>query len=112
MSQYVLLLHSDPKSWAAMSPDEMQKAVEKFMAWSKKPFTVGGKRLADDAGRVMRGSNGQTRTTDGPYSESKEVVGGFFIIEAANYEEAVERCQDHPTLEYGGSLEIRQIWGS
>ena len=112
MSQYVLLLHSDPSGWGKMSPDEMQKAVEKFMAWSKKPFTVGGKRLADDAGRVMRSTNGQTRTTDGPYSESKEVLGGFYIIEAANYEEAVNLSLDHPTLEYGGTLEIRQIWGS
>jgi hypothetical protein len=112
MSQYVLLLHSDPSAWTKMSPDEMQKALEKFMAWSKKPFTVGGKRLADDAGRVMRSPGGETRTTDGPYSESKEVLGGFYIIEAANYDEAVERSLDHPTLEYGGTLEIRQIWGS
>ena len=112
MSQYVLLLHSDPSGWAKLSPDEMQKAIEKFMAWSKKPFTVGGKRLADDAGRVMHSDGGKLRTTDGPYSETKEVLGGFFIIEAANYEEAVERASDHPTLEYGGTLEIRQIWGS
>ena len=60
----------------------------------------------------MRSENGKVRTTDGPYSETKEVLGGFFIIEAANYEEAVERASDHPTLEYGGTLEIRQIWGS
>ncbi len=110
MSQYVLLLHSDPTGWAKMSPDEMQKAVEKFMAWSQKPFNKGGKRLRDDAGRIMHGGNGKTRTTDGPYSESKEVVGGFFIIEAANYDEAVALCHDHPTLEYGGTIEIRQIW--
>ena len=112
MSQYLLLLRSDPSGWANLSPDEMQKALEKFMAWMQKPCTKGGQRLAHDAGRVMRSENGKVRTTDGPYSETKEVLGGFFIIEAANYEEAVERASDHPTLEYGGTLEIRQIWGS
>jgi hypothetical protein len=58
----------------------------------------------------MRAPGGKLRTTDGPYSESKEVLGGFYIIEAANYDEAVERARDHPTLEYGGTVEVRQIW--
>jgi hypothetical protein len=110
MSKFVLLLHSDPTGWQKLSPDEMQKAVEKFMAWMKKPYTTGGERLTPDAGRVMRNTNGNLRATDGPYSESKEVLGGFYIIEAANYEEAVERTRDHPTLEYGGTVEVRQIW--
>jgi len=110
MSQYLLLLHSDPSGWAKLSPDEMQKALEKFMAWMNKPFSKGGQRLAHDAGRVMRAPGGQLRTTDGPYSESKEVLGGFYIIEAANYDEAVARASDHPTLEYGGTVEVRQVW--
>lgn len=80
------------------------------MAWMHKPFTVGGQRLGPDNGRVMRSVGGNVRATDGPYSESKEVLGGFYIIEAANYEEAVARTLDHPTLEYGGTVEVRQIW--
>jgi hypothetical protein len=112
MSQFLLLLHSDPSGWAKLSPEETQNALEKFMAWTKKPFTLGGQRLADDAGRVMRSVNGEPRATDGPYSESKEVLGGYYMIEAANYDEAVALAHDHPTLEYGGTIEIRQIWGS
>ena len=111
MAQFVLLLHSDPSGWAKLSPEEMQKALEKFMGWLNKPYTKGGKRLTPDTGKVMRSNgSGEPRTTDGPYIESKEVLGGFYIIEAADYDEAVKFTRDHPTLEYGGAVEIRQIW--
>ena len=62
-------------------------------------------RLAEDSGKVLR--NG--RVTDGPYSEAKEVLGGYFLIEAANYDQAVERTKDHPHLHYGGTIEVRAI---
>ena len=111
MPQYMLLLYDDPAKWQALSPEEMQKAVEKYSAWSKKPFTLGSKRLADDPGRVIRPRDGRPTATDGPYSESKEVLGGYYLIEAASYDEAVQRTLDHPHLEYGGEVEIRQLWG-
>lgn len=110
MPQYMLTLYEDPSGWAELSPEEMQKAIEKYMAWAKKPFFVDGKRLAGDAGRVMRSKDGKVRVTDGPYSETKEVMGGLYIIEAASYEEAVERALDHPHLEYGGTIEVRQLF--
>ena len=112
MPQYMLLLYDDPSGWQKLSPEEMQKAVEKYMAWSKKPFTKDGKRLAEDVGKVMRSQGGQIRTTDGPYSETKEVLGGYYAIEAANYEEAVQRTLDHPHLEHGGTIEVRQVYGT
>ncbi|MEO7146057.1 MAG: YciI family protein [Bryobacteraceae bacterium] len=111
MAQFMLLLYSDPSGWEKLSPEEQQKAMEKYMAWSKKPFSLGGKRLTIDPGRVMRSQGGRTRTTDGPYSETKEVLGGYYTIEAANYEEAVERTLDHPQLEHG-TIEVRQIFGT
>lgn len=112
MPQYMLLLYDDPSGWQRLSPEEMQKATEKFMAWMHKPFTKGGMRLAPDPGRVIRSQKGQPRATDGPYSETKEVLGGYYLIEAADYNEAVERSLDHPTLEYGGTIEVRQLYGS
>jgi hypothetical protein len=112
MPQYMLLLYADPSAWMTMSPEEMQKAVEKFGAWTKKPFTKDGKRLADDPGKVLRTKGGQKRATDGPYSETKEVLGGYYTIEAASYDEAVKLALDHPTLEYGGTIEIRHVWGT
>lgn len=110
MPQYMLLLYDDPSTWRKISPDEMQKAVEKYVGWAKKPFMVDGKRLAEDLGRVMRSQGGKVRTTDGPYSETKEILGGIYVIEAANYDEAVKRTLDHPHLEYGGTIEVRQLY--
>lgn len=111
MPQYMLLLYDDPKTWQKLGPEDMQKAVEKYFAWTKKPFNVESKRLGADAGRVIRSQGGKSRVTDGPYSETKEVLGGFYLIEAASYDEAVERTLDHPHLEYGGTVEVRQLWG-
>jgi hypothetical protein len=106
----MLLLYDDPSYWRQLSPEEMQKAIEKYMAWTKK--SVDSKRLGEDLGRVIRGQrNAKPRVTDGPYSETKEVLGGYYTIEAANYEEAVARSLDHPHLEYGGTIEVRQVWG-
>ena len=89
----------------------MQKALEKYMAWTKKPFTVDSKRLAEDPGRVIRSHSGKPRATDGPYSETKEVLGGFYTVEAASYDEAVKLALEHPHLEYGGTIEVRQLYG-
>ena len=112
MAQFMLLLYDNPSAWQSVSPEEMQKAIEKYMAWTKKPFTRASQRLAADTGRVIRSQNGRARTTDGPYSETKEVLGGYYTIEAANYDEAVKRALDHPHLEYGGTIEVRQLYGS
>ncbi len=110
MPQYMLLLYDDPSQWQKLSPEEMQRAMEKYMAWTKKPFMVEGKRLGQDPGRVIRSQDGKPRATDGPYSETKEVLGGYYTIEAANYEEAVQRSLDHPHLEFG-TIEVRQLHG-
>ncbi len=112
MSQYMLLLYEDPSGWQKMSPEEMQKAIEKYSAWSKKPFVMNGKRLAEEPGRVVRPHDGKPRATDGPYSETKEILGGFYTIEAANYDEAVERSLDHPHLKFGGTIEVRHLHGT
>jgi len=110
MPQYMLLLYDNPVDWQKVSPEEMQKAIEKYMAWTKKPFNNDSKRLAEDAGRVIRSNNGKPRATDGPYSEAKEVLGGFYLIEADSYDQAVERSMTHPHLEYGGTIVVRELY--
>ena len=112
MPQYMLLLYDDPAGWAKLSPEQMQKAIEKYGAWTKKPFTKDSKRLIQDAGRVIRSQAGKPRATDGPYSETKEILGGYYTIEAANYDEAVKLALGHPHLEYGGTVEVRQVYGT
>ena len=111
MAQFMLLLYDDPTGWMELSPEEMQKATEKYMAWRTKSFTLGSNRLANDAGRVMRSSGGKVQTTDGPYSETKEVLGGYYLIEADSYDHAVELALTHPHLEHG-TIEVRQVWGT
>ena len=110
MSKFLLLLHEDPNGWRALSPDQMQKALEKYMVWTKKSFYLDGKRLAQDPGRAIRSASGKIKTSDGPYSETKEIMGGFYLIEAVNYDEAVALAMDHPHLEYGGTVEVRKLW--
>ncbi len=107
MPQFVLVLHRDPSILAKFSPEQMQTALEKYVAWTKKPFTVAATRLTPDVGKVMR--NGGKNITDGPYSETKEVFGGLYVIEASDFNQAVERAKDHPHLEYGGTIEVRQV---
>ena len=113
MPKFMLLLHDDPTAFASMSPEQMQQVLEKYMAWGKRLREAGlmhaGEKLTDEPGRVLRSKNGQVRVTDGPYSETKEVLGGYYIIEAASYEQAIERSRDCPHLEYGGTIEVRQV---
>ena len=108
MSQYLLLLYHDPAGMRQLSPEEMQAITEKYMAWGKKPFVKGSQRLGPDAGKIVRAAS-PPRVSDGPYAESKEVLGGYYIIEAANYEQAVERSMDHPHLTHG-TMVIREFW--
>jgi len=112
MAQYMLLLHEHPQRMQGLSPEEMQKAIEKYMAWTKRPCYKGGLRLARDPGRVVRVENGKPRVADGPYSETKEVLFGYYLIEAADYDEAVKLALDHPHVEYNGTVEIRETWGN
>jgi hypothetical protein len=110
MPQFMLLLYDDPSQWAKRSPEEMQKAIEKYRAWTMKSFTKDSKRLGEDKGRVVRNLDGKPRAADGPYSETKEVLGGFYLIEAHDYDEAVARASEHPHVEYGGTIEVRRLW--
>jgi hypothetical protein len=115
MPKYMLLLHDNPSTstFASMSPEQMQKAIEKYVAWGQKLRTLGillaSDKLTDEPGRVMRGRNGHVRVTDGPFSETKEVLGGYYLINAASYDEAIDRARDCPQLEYGGTIEVRQV---
>jgi hypothetical protein len=61
MPQYMLALYDDPSGWKQLSPEQMQKAVEKYMAWGKKPYVVQAKRLGTDLGRVLCSTNGKPR---------------------------------------------------
>lgn len=92
------------------SPEFMQSQMGKWMAWIQK-LTKAGKYVSGEpllpGGKLIAGK-GKT-VSDGPYTEGKEVVGGFFVINADNMDEAVKICDDYPSYEYGGSVQVRQI---
>jgi hypothetical protein len=112
MPSYMLLLYNDPATWKTMSPEEMQRAMQKFVAWREglrsQKLLVGSAKLRDEPGKVLRRKD-QVRVTDGPYSETREVLGGYFTIEAANYDAAVEQSRSCPALEYDGTIEVREV---
>lgn len=113
MPQFMLLLYQSKERPAQPpSPEEMQKMLEKYMNWRNMPFTVDGHRLTDDPGRVVRSDAGKPRATDGPYSETKEILGGYYTINAESYDKAVELAKGHPHIEYGGTIEVRQVYGT
>lgn len=107
-----LVLARDPVPYPDMSPDEIQRVIQKYRAWSDGLRRAGrlldSHKLRDEEGRVVRRSGGQLMVTDGPYIESKEVLGGYWVIQAAGYDEAVRLLSDSPHLEFG-TFEVREI---
>src|ERR1700677_2543826 len=98
MPQYVLLLRDDrEKARGHESPEETQKVIERYLAWRRNnPFVVGGVGLVDKKWRGLQKKNGSVTVTEGPFSESREVMGGIYTIEAASFEEAVKLSADNP----------------
>ena len=94
-----------------VSPEHMKAHMAKWMAWIGK-LKAANKYVAGEplalGGKLVSGINGKS-VTDGPYTEGKEIVGGFFIINAKDYEEAVELSKGFPDFEHGGKVQIRQI---
>jgi hypothetical protein len=104
--RYVLFNWMNPDDvgvWEAMTPEEQQAEVELHMAWFRRhrDHVVGGEELAEPRTvKTLRpGRQGEgVVTTDGPFVESKEILGGFVIIEAASMAEAVAIASDWPSL--------------
>jgi hypothetical protein len=96
-----------------LSPQEVQKVIQKYMSWNanlrKDGRMLHSEKLRAGEGRVLRGQGGKMVVTDGPYAESKEVVGGFWLVEAKSYDEVLEMLSNHPHLDGPGILEVREI---
>ena len=109
MRRYYLFLRDNPKVFANLSPSDFQAIVERYSKWRKtnSKRVKGGQKLKDGEGRLLRGQGDALKMADGPFVEAKEVLGGFFVIEARNYESAVKIARTCPHLEFG-SVEIRE----
>ena len=113
MSQFMLLLHESPTGFSTLSPEEIQRVIGEYSAWRESLAAqgklAGGLKLKDEGGRHLSRNGDGIQVVDGPWAEAKEVVGGFFLIEAADYDEAVEISEGCPHLIYGGKVELREV---
>jgi hypothetical protein len=112
MPKFLLLLHENPADFQSLSPEDMQKVTERYHAWSAQLLSQGkmvrGQKLFDEGGRHLRRQGSEVTVADGPYTEAKEVVGGLYELETADYEEAATLAQGCPHLDFGW-IEIRRI---
>jgi hypothetical protein len=109
MEKFMLIFQGGQMNGA--SPEQMQAHMGKWMAWieklSKTDQYVAGEPLLP-GGKLVAGPGGKT-VTDGPYTEGKELVGGFFIINAKDMNEAVAISKDCPDFDLGTSVQVRQV---
>jgi hypothetical protein len=107
MEKFMLIFHGGMSMDA--SPADLEANMGKWMAWVQK-LSQEGKYVSGEpllpGGKLVTGPGS---VTDGPYTEGKEVVGGYFIINAANMDEAIKECRDYPDYEYGGQVQVRQV---
>lgn len=113
MPKYLMILHDAMPVVAGLSPAQMQDVIAKYRRWSatvgEAGKMVGGQKLKDEGGRHISRTGEKVVVRDGPFAEAKEVIGGYFIIEAADYDEAVQISRDCPHLELGGRIELREV---
>src|SRR2546423_2996947 len=106
--KYVALIYGDPAGWEAPE-DERQRITERYMALAREPVTVGGDELEDaDTATTVRVRDGETLTTDGPFTETKEQLGGYYLIDCGSLDEAIEFAARIPAAERG-AVEVRPV---
>lgn len=105
-----MLIFTNPADRPHPGPEEMQAVMQQWMAWIDK-LKADNKYVAGEAlmpeGKRVKGP--KKLVTDGPFAESKEIVGGFFIIKAASLEAATEMAKSSPDLPHGGTVEVREV---
>jgi len=93
-----------------LSPEAQQAHMQKWFDWveklTKEKRYLGGEALMP-GGKTISGT--AKAVTDGPFAESKEVVGGYFVVNAKNYDEAVHIAKDCPDYILGGSVQVREV---
>jgi hypothetical protein len=110
MKDFLFVYRNDNNNLPLGSPEEMQAITKKWMDWiggiaAQNKLSSAGNRLFPD-GRVVRPNN---VVTDGPYSEIKELIGGYSIVKVETLDEAVELAKGCPIFEFGGNVEVRGI---
>ena len=112
MSQFILFIRGGSDLSMNLSPEQIQEAIKRYSAWAQKLRAEGklvsAEKLKDNEGMLLSTKNGQV-VVDGPFAETKETIGGYFIFSADNLEEAIEITRECPTLSKGDMVELREI---
>jgi len=99
--------------YKGLSPEEMQKLADQWMAWFNR-LKDQGRAIAGNPlereGKIVSGKNGRV-VSDGPFAESKETIGGYFLLKVNTLDEAVAIAQECPGLSYGIRVEVRPVAG-
>ena len=115
--KYMLLIHqgdaptpASPEAWATLSPDEQQAVYADYQAINQTPGVTPGMGLdLPETATTVRVQDGKTLTTDGPFVEIKESIGGYFLFEAGDLDAAIELAARVPAARLGGAVEVRPI---
>ena len=115
--RYMLLIHQgetptprDPDAWARLSEDEQKAVYADYMAINQTPGVTPGVQMGDpDSATTVRVSEGRTLTTDGPFAEVKEAIGGYLFLEADDLDAAIELAARVPAARLGGAVEVRPV---
>jgi hypothetical protein len=111
--QYMLLIYSPPGDWSSVPADEQQRIMQAYGAFTEE-LQASGKMVAGDAlqptstATSIRVRDGETMTTDGPFAETKEVLGGYYLIDVDTLDEALDWAAKIPGAQWG-TIEVRPV---
>jgi hypothetical protein len=108
--QYGLLIYGEDGRWETFSKQEQEEMTQQYMSLGEDSRTRGGADLGElSKATTVRVQDGKVVTTDGPFAETKEYLGGFYLIEADNLDEAIEFASKIPAARTGGAIEVRPV---
>ena len=112
--QYLLTLYSDEAGWDKMTPEQQKQGYAAYMSYTEALKSagafVGSNRLRPTAtATTLRTADGKTQVLDGPYADSKEQLGGYFLIEVPDLDAAISWAGRCPGVQHG-IVEVRAIW--
>jgi hypothetical protein len=109
-SEYMLLFRGT--HWdKSLSPEEIQTVMKQWNAWFDQLIQQGKIKSAhplEHEGKIVAGKNGRS-VADGPFAESKEAIGGYFLLEVAGFDEALGIAKKCPALDYGLTVEVQPV---
>jgi hypothetical protein len=112
--QYMLLIYDDEKVWADLPAAKREKAMGEFFEFTQGivksgHFRAGGQLQPVSTATTVREKNGKPFTLDGPFAETKEQLGGYYLIEAKDLDEALAIAGRIPSVRVGGAIEVRPL---